>query len=180
MSASLAICAKTIYSEGVGKLLLLFTIVPLVELYLLVWVGRVIGFWATIGLVLLTGAVGAALARAEGLRVIHSWQQSLRQGRTPEEGVLGGVLVFAGGILLITPGILTDAVGLLLLLQPTRRGAVSALRKYIERRVSEGDVRVFTFDVGPRPSAPPSRTVSRPPPVIDVDGEEVEDESSRG
>ena len=158
-----------------GKLLLLFTIVPLVELYLLLLIGDLLGFWPTVAIVLVTGMLGAWLAKQEGLRVLRKWQASLAEGRMPEEGVLGGVLVLVGGVLLVTPGVLTDVTGLLLLLPPTRKLVANAVRARFEKKVREGSVRVVTLhDVAGaagvrRPSAPA-------PGVIDVEGEVVEGE----
>lgn len=144
--------------RDVGRyLFLLFTVVPLAEVYLLVWVGEHIGAYPTIGLVLLTGAVGAFLAKREGLRVLHNYQRTLAEGRVPAEGLLSAVLVLAGGILLIAPGLITDAVGLLLLLPPTRRAAAGVLRRRLQRMLRSGAARVTTFGFGARPASYPPR-----------------------
>ncbi|MCY4442050.1 MAG: FxsA family protein, partial [Deltaproteobacteria bacterium] len=92
-----------------ARLLLLFTVVPLVELYLLIEVGSVIGGLNTILLVLGTGALGAFLARLEGLRTLGQIQRNLNQGIVPAEEMVDGVIILVAGLLLITPGILTDA-----------------------------------------------------------------------
>ena len=97
------------------------------NLWLLVQIGRAIGFWTALALVLATGLAGAWLAKAEGLRVVREWQHALAERRVPDEGVLSGVLVLAGGLLLVTPGVITDAMGLLLLFPPTRRIAAAGL-----------------------------------------------------
>ena len=99
-----------------GKLLLLFTVIPVVELYLLITIGQNVGAGPTIALVLVTGFLGAWLARREGSRVLRSWQGSLARGEIPKEGVISSVLVLVGGVLLVTPGVVTDAMGLVLLL----------------------------------------------------------------
>jgi UPF0716 protein FxsA len=130
----------------VGKYLFLaFTLGPLVELYLLLLVGQHVGLWPTVGLVFFTGLLGAVLAKQEGLRVVRRWQESVAQGRMPEEGILGGALVLVGGVLLITPGVLTDLAGLLLLLPPTRRWVAARVRRALERRMAAGTLRVTTF-----------------------------------
>ena len=130
-----------------GKLLLFaFTIIPLLEIFLLTWVGARIGFKATVGIVLVTGLLGAALAKREGLRVLREWQASLSRAQMPQQGVLDGVLVLVGGIFLVTPGILTDVAGLALLFPPTRRLVGSQIRARIERGIANGSVRV---QVGP-------------------------------
>lgn len=146
-----------------GKLfLLLFTVVPLVELYLLLTLAKVMGFWSTVALVLVTGVCGAALAKREGLRVLRTYQQTLMQGRVPEEGILGAVLVLVGGVLLLTPGVLTDVTGLLLLIPPTRRYVAGMVKRRLERSVRNGTVRVTTFGVGGFGpfGAPPARDVT--------------------
>ena len=155
-----------------GKLLLLFTIVPLVELYLLLLIGDLVGFWPTVGIVLFTGALGAWLAKREGLRVFRKWQAAIAEYRMPEEGVLGGLLVLVGGVLLVTPGILTDITGFLLLFPPTRRFIANVVRSRVEKRISEGSIHVVTYRGGVVTGGPPPRAPA-PPNVIDVDGEVV-------
>ncbi len=135
-------------------LLLAFTVVPFIELYLLLAIGREVGFWPTVGGVLLTGLVGAWLAKKEGLRVLRRWQESLAQGRMPEEGLVGGVLVLVGGVLLVSPGVLTDLVGLFLLFPPTRKLVAAVVRRRLERRMKAGTLRVTTFQSGPFSGGP--------------------------
>jgi len=150
----------------VGRLFLLFTVVPLVELYLLIAVGRILGPAATIALVLLTGAVGAWFARLEGARVIRRWQDSLARQQVPKDGVIDGFLIFIGGLLLITPGILTDIAGLSMVLPPTRRVIAGLVRTWVERQMATGHVQVYArgYNRGPVGSQG----------VIDVEGEVVE------
>jgi len=119
-----------------GKLLLLFTVIPVVELYLLITIGQNVGAGPTIALVLGTGFLGAWLAKREGSRVLRSWQGSLARGELPQEGVVSSVLVLVGGVLLVTPGVVTDVMGLLLLLPWTRRWVAGAIRKRLEQRFS--------------------------------------------
>lgn len=146
-------------------LLLAFTVVPFIELYLLLAIGREVGFWPTVGGVLLTGVVGAWLAKKEGVRVLRRWQESLAQGRMPEEGLVGGVLVLVGGVLLVSPGVLTDVVGLFLLFPPTRKLVAAVVRRRLERRMAAGTLRVTTFQSGPFPGGPfgPSPGAERSP-----------------
>lgn len=103
-----------------GWLLLLFTVVPALEIALFLRVGGVLGVPGSVGLVLLTGIVGASLARAQGLAVLLRVQQTLGRGELPSRDLLDGALVLVGGVLLLTPGFLTDCVGLSLLLPPSR------------------------------------------------------------
>lgn len=121
-----------------GKLLLLFVVVPIVEAILLAKIGDAIGWANTILLVIATGVAGAWLFRLEGGRAWRKWQQALATGKTPEDGVLGGLLLLVGGAFLITPGVVTDAVGLLLLLPPTRHALAKFLRPRIMSRFFSG------------------------------------------
>ncbi|MBI5544762.1 MAG: FxsA family protein, partial [Deltaproteobacteria bacterium] len=124
------------YSRRVGKLLILgFAILPVVEACLLVGIGRRVGLWPAVSLVVLSGMAGALLAKREGLRVLQDYQRTLAAGRIPEEGMLGAALVVMGGVLLVVPGILTDLAGLLLLVPPTRRLIAKAIRSQLGRRL---------------------------------------------
>lgn len=126
-----------------GKLLILFIAVPLIEMMILVRIGTLIGFWPTIGLVLATGTVGAILARSQGLRVLHGIRAELAVGQVPTSRLLDGLMVLIGGIVLLTPGILTDILGLALLIPFTRRRLKEVVRVRLERMVKSGEVRVM-------------------------------------
>jgi len=157
-----------------GKLLLLFTIVPALELYLLIQIGDRIGGLATLAMLFGTGILGAALARAEGLRVLRTWQSSLAAGTVPPDGVVSGVLVLLGGLLLITPGVLTDVAGLLLMVPAVRRPVARYVTHRLERAIASGTIKVVQTHpaAGPRdPFAP--RQPRAYPDVIDVEGEPV-------
>jgi UPF0716 protein FxsA len=121
-------------------LFLLFTIVPLVELALLIWIGGQTAWWVPIVGVLLTGIAGAALARWQGWRALKRIQDDLHAGRIPAQAVIDGVLILVAAILLVTPGVLTDAVGLALLIPPIRaivkRGAMAWFRRNVEVRTA--------------------------------------------
>ncbi|XXX81047.1 FxsA family protein [Sorangium sp. So ce134] len=119
-----------------GKLILLFTAVPILELWLLLSIGDLIGFWPTVAIALGTAVLGAALAKREGLKVLGSWRGAMAEGRVPDEGLTGGLLALLGAALLVTPGVLTDVAGLLLLLPPVRRRIAAAVRERFERRVA--------------------------------------------
>jgi UPF0716 protein FxsA len=115
-------------------LLLLFTVVPILEIAILVKLGDWLGFWATLALVLGTGVVGAALARWQGFRAVGRINDQLRQGALPTTAITDGIMILIAGLLLITPGALTDVVGLSLLVPPIRevlrRGAAHLVRKH--------------------------------------------------
>ncbi len=138
------------------------------ELYLLIAVGRALGPGPTIALVLVTGALGAWFARLEGARVIRRWQEAMARRQLPKDGVIDGLLIFIGGVLLITPGILTDVVGLSMVMPPTRRVIARAVRRWFEHQIAVGRVQVYSsgYNAGP---------IGRPG-VIDVEGEVVDTE----
>jgi UPF0716 protein FxsA len=120
------------------RLLLLFTVVPLVELVLLIQLGRVVGLASTLALVLFTGVLGASLARWQGLATLRRVQAEMAEGRVPAAALVDGLLILVAGALLLTPGLLTDALGFLLLVPPSRavvrRGLSRALRGRIRSR----------------------------------------------
>ncbi len=102
------------------RLVLLFTLVPVIELAVLIQIGRRIGVLETIALVLAAGVAGAYLARRAGVRAVAQVQADLAAGRLPADSLLDGLIVLAAGVMLITPGVVTDLLGLLLLLPPVR------------------------------------------------------------
>lgn len=116
-------------------LLLLFTVLPAAELYILIQVGRKIGALETIGLVIAIGALGAYLARLQGFLVLQKLQNTLNQGMIPSSELMDGAMILAGGILLLAPGFITDVFGILLLLPPVRSFIKWILRKQMERMV---------------------------------------------
>lgn len=120
-----------------SRLFLLFLAVPLVELYLLIHVGRVIGAGWTIFLVILTAMVGAALAKAEGLRTLAAIQASVEGGRSPTNELIEGAMILVAGLTLLTPGFLTDALGLLILFPITRRPIRRWLVEQLRRRARD-------------------------------------------
>lgn len=102
-------------------LFLIFLIVPLVEIYVLLKVGGVIGALPTVALVVLTAVLGAVLIRLQGLVTFWRLQEKLQVGEMPAEEMLTGVALLLAGALLLTPGFVTDAVGFGLLVPPLRR-----------------------------------------------------------
>lgn len=135
-------------------LLLLFIALPLVELYLLIEIGRVIGGLNTLALVLVTGVTGAYLARLEGYRTLLRAQENLRAGIAPAEELVDALLIFGAGVLLIAPGFITDCMGLLILFPPTRRMFKIWLRRRFDRAIARGQVRVWRGPGGPGPFGP--------------------------
>ena len=125
-----------------GRLALLFVIVPLLELALLIQMGQMVGFWPTIALVVFTGVTVAWLARTEGLRTMWRLRDDLANGRVPGQAIMDGMAVLAGGALLLTPGIITDVVGFGLLFPGTRHAIQKRILARLERHIQEGAVRV--------------------------------------
>lgn len=122
------------------KLLVLFTIVPLTELALLIEVGQKIGLTNTIVLVILTGFLGAALARSQGFEIIQRIQSELSQGQLPADSLIHGAFILAGAILLLTPGIITDILGFTLLIPLTRSLLKAYLKKYFTEKINSGQI----------------------------------------
>lgn len=128
----------------ISRLIALFVITPLIELALLIWVGTWIGFWPTMAIVLATGALGAMLARGQGARVLQEIRADLATGRMPASHLLDGVLILVGGILLITPGVLSDVAGIALLVPATRTRLKRALKRRLEWMIQSGQVNFIT------------------------------------
>jgi len=131
------------------RLILLFTIVPLLELSLLLRIGSWLGAGPTLGLVLGTGFVGAWLARREGLRAWGAVQEQLSKGQVPGRELLDAVLVLLAGVVLITPGILTDAVGFTLMTGPGRNWVAKRIRSRLEISADATRIRDETGTDGP-------------------------------
>ena len=127
------------------RLFLLFVVVPFIELAILVRIGSAVGFWPTMALVVANGAVGAVLARGQGIRVLNAIRNDLASGQVPAAHLLDGLFVLVGGILLLTPGLLTDLAGLSLLLPFTRNRLKRILRARMEGMIHSGRVSVVTL-----------------------------------
>src|SRR3954463_8313552 len=130
-------------------LLLIFLIVPIAELAVIIQVGEAIGVWWTIGLLVLDSVLGSLLMRAQGRAAWRRFNEAVGTGRVPAREVLDGVLVIFGGALLLTPGFISDILGALLLLPPTRAIA----RRILVRRFAPRMVASVTGSIrrGPMP-----------------------------
>lgn len=138
ITAGKGIPAKVGEPAVILKLLLLFTVVPLVELWLLIEIGRLIGAWPTVLIVASTGFAGVWLARSQGLLTLFQIRSDLEQGIVPGDKLLDGLCILLGGAFLITPGLLTDLFGFSLLLPFSRRWIKEAGRRFLERRLLYG------------------------------------------
>lgn len=119
------------------RLLLAFTLVPLIELYIFLVMGRTFGPLPTIALVIVTGVLGAALAKSQGIRAFERVRREMEAGQMPTEALLDGLLIFIAGALLLTPGLLTDLTGFFLLLPAGRRAIRRTVASRIRRRFEE-------------------------------------------
>ena len=124
------------------KLFLAFTLIPVLEIYLLIKVGTYLGAFETVMIVIVTGFLGAYLARVQGLQTMIRVKESLNRGELPAEGLLDALLIFVAGVVLLTPGFITDMTGLLVLYPQTRRLFKKWLRKKFNEWVSRHQVNV--------------------------------------
>lgn len=122
------------------RLALLFVLTPLVELAILVYLGTLIGALYTILIVVATGILGAFMARNQGLATLSRIRGSIERGIIPSNEIFDGALILAGGLLLLTPGIITDIIGFAMLVPQTRRLIGRWLRSLIRRRIQRGEI----------------------------------------
>ena len=119
-------------------LVLLFLVVPVVEIYVIIQVGQVIGGWQTLGLLVVESLLGGWLVRREGRRAWRALREAFESGRMPGRELADAGLVLVGGTLLLTPGFLTDIVGFFLVLPVTRPIARRLLTRVVARRAARG------------------------------------------
>ena len=173
-----------------GPLFLAFVLLPLVDLWLLIRIGGAVGGINALAYTVAMGLLGSLLVRSQGRKVLSEFQRAQAEGRVPEEGLVSGLLILAGGLLLITPGIITDVLGFCCLFPPTRRTFAKALAASFARKLATAQVRVQVQDLGvawpPRapssgaygpssriPHDPQRPRVPRQEDVIDTEGEEL-------
>jgi UPF0716 protein FxsA len=118
-----------------ARLILLFTVLPIVELIVLIKIGSRLGTVVTLLLLLGTALLGATLARHEGLKTLRRVQTKLADGIMPDEELLDGVLILVAGVLLLTPGVLTDVLGVFLLIPGSRRVVKHWVRRFFRQRL---------------------------------------------
>ncbi|HEX3033600.1 MAG TPA: FxsA family protein [Thermodesulfobacteriota bacterium] len=127
------------------KLLIIFIGVPLIEIAILVKLGTLIGFWPTIFIVIGTGIIGASIAKAQGFAVWRRIQNELRSGNVPAGEMIDGLLILIGGIVLLTPGLLTDLSGFLLLIPWSRSWFKQWLGKKFRGMARRGEAKIVYF-----------------------------------
>lgn len=156
--------------------LLLFMAVPLAELALLIQVGEIIGVFPTIALVIATAVIGVSLLKRQGLAALDKARKTLDAGDFPVESVVDGVCLLVAGAFLLTPGLLTDTAGFLLLVPAFRRAIAHWL---FGKLVSSGNIHVSAHGPGPAAGGPGGHRETRPGPVIEGEFEDVGDEESQ-
>ena len=127
------------------KLFLAFTLIPFCEIYLLIKIGNYLGAFNTILVVIITGFLGAYLARLQGIKTMMRVRESLNRGELPAEEMLDALLIFIAGIVLLTPGFITDVAGIGILIPNTRAWFKRWLRKKFDQWISENRSDVIVF-----------------------------------
>ena len=122
-----------------SKLLILFVVVPVTELYILIEVGKKIGSLTTIGIIIFTGILGAYLVKNQGFKILKKIQNDLNDGIMPGDSLTQGAIILAGGILLLTPGFVTDIVGFIFLIPVSRNVVKKYLLKWLKGKIKEGN-----------------------------------------
>ena len=141
-------------------LFLLFVAMPFVELALLIYLGQQLGFWPTIAIVIVTALVGAFVLQRQGLQTMRRISQAMASGEPPIEPVVDGFFLAIAGAFLLTPGVVTDAVGLALLVPPVRRAVA---RWGFTRVLRKGSFTVHTYRTGSAPDSMETDTFSSGP-----------------
>ncbi len=120
------------------KLFFLFALIPVLELYILLKIGAIIGPLNTVIIIIITAGVGAFLAKQEGFRVIGKINQALREGKAPTRELFSGLFILIGGFLLLTPGFITDLAGISMLVPPLRSLYCKSAEKFIRKKFDLG------------------------------------------
>ncbi len=128
------------------KLFSLFLIIPVVEIYLLLKVGEIIGALNTVLIILITAGIGAYLTKSQGFRVLRQIQDATMQGYMPGNELLHGLFVLIGGFALLTPGFLTDTIGFSMLIPQIREIYVRIAKGIIRKKIQQGNfqMRMYT------------------------------------
>jgi UPF0716 protein FxsA len=143
------------------KLVILLTTVPLVELYFLVKLSQWTSFSTTVLVIIGTGILGGFLARMEGLRVLENIRKEVEAGHLPHDSLVEGAMILLAGALLLTPGLLTDGLGFLVLIPFTRKHLIVLCKRQIRRMMDHGQVEIHKrmgfgpINENPPPGAPP-------------------------
>lgn len=156
-----------------GRLFLALTLVTLIELFILVKLAGLISVGWTVALVLLTGFVGAGMAKREGFRVLQELQEVSQRGEMPTRQIVDGVTVLVAGIFLLTPGVLTDVVGFALLVPQLRAPLNEKLRRTFRDMANATRVNFVQVRTGTWGAANPRRPGSGRPEDVVIDAEVI-------
>lgn len=124
-------------------LALLIIVIPAIDIGFLLLSGKTIGFLPTIALIILTGVLGAYLAKREGLQTIKRVQEQLSYGQIPGESLLDGICILIGATLLLTPGFISDLFGFLLLFPPSRKPFKFLMINALRKRIEKGNIKII-------------------------------------
>jgi len=119
------------------KLFLLFTVIPFIELALLIKIGTIIGLFETILIIVITGMAGALMVRSAGIECLFRIQKNMDSGIIPTDDLFSGLLILVAGAFLLTPGLITDAAGFVLLIPVSRELVKKFLKKYVKLKVEQ-------------------------------------------
>lgn len=125
------------------KIFLMVTIIPLIEIYILFKISEVTSIWTTIVIVIITGFAGAYLTKREGTAIISSIKSEINEGRVPGNQLINGLCVLIGGVLLVTPGLLTDITGFTLVMPITRQFYIKLIRRWLTNMINMGSINIF-------------------------------------
>jgi UPF0716 protein FxsA len=127
------------------KLFILFTLVPVIELALLIKIGSIIGLFNTITIVIMTALIGAYMVKMEGIGVMYRIQQNMQEGIFPAEELINGMFILVAGALLLTPGFFTDVIGFLMVFPVSRNFLKKIAKSYMKRKMSTDELYIHRF-----------------------------------
>jgi UPF0716 protein FxsA len=152
-------------------LVIMFMAIPLAEIALIIKFGQLFGLWPTIAVVIGTAFLGATILNNQGLKAFMRIQESALKGETPIGSVIDAAFIALAGVLLVMPGLITDILGLLLLVPMIRRRVAVTMVRWAMRNAS---IRVETFERAPR-SDPGRQHAQEEGPIIDVKAERLDE-----
>jgi len=159
------------------KLLMIFILIPLIELYFLLEISQFIGVFTTVMIIVFTGAAGVSIARRQGYQVVNNIRSNLNAGKMPTDDLISALLILIGGVTLLTPGFLTDITGFLLILPGSRDLIAALVKKYFLKYVKENKVEVhYGSQFNQQNTSRGKEKDDYKDDFIDVEAEKVEDE----
>src|SRR6056297_2516498 len=157
------------------KLLMIFILVPLIELYFLLEISQFIGVFTTVMVIVFTGAAGVSIAKRQGYQVVNNIRSTLNSGKMPTDDLISALLILIGGVTLLTPGFLTDITGFLLILPGSRDLIGSVVKKRFIKYIKENKVEVYTSNRSYH-SDYQDQSQNLDDDYIDVEAEEIEED----